>query len=175
MRARVMVWPAAIVVLVAVAAVLANLGDNVAEGRTSFLNDFKARYPAVVGTRLDSCGTCHLDWDGGGTLNAYGEAYLSSGLAAIESADSDGDGTSNLNEINALFMPGLSCATYTDAINAPVDLVNYVDPLRPACTVTTPTPTASPTPTPTRHPRLRLRPHPRLRPHHAVPDTHATR
>ncbi|HLA19238.1 MAG TPA: hypothetical protein VJ253_07940, partial [Dehalococcoidia bacterium] len=148
---------AAATVAVAILAVSESNGPTKSEGFNSDLNGFKAQYPAVVGTRLDTCGTCHLDFDGGGTLNAYGDAYLNSGsFTAIESLDSDGDGASNLTEINALFMPGLSCTTYTQAVNPPAGLADYVDQANIGCVSGTPTPTptatSTPTPTPTATP-----------------------
>src|SRR3990172_2302108 len=153
-HSRKIVWPAAIVMVLVAWAAVSNLPENNAEGSDSYLNAFGTQYPAVVGTRLATCGTCHYDFGGDGTLNDYGQAYLDSGssFTAIESLDSDADGTSNLNEINALFMPGLSCTTYTLAIGAPVNLADYVDPLNPGCSAAPPTPTASPVPTATAPP-----------------------
>ncbi len=66
---------------------------------------------------VGSCQWCHMTYgyDGSGdimeTLNPYGEAYLNAGRSAgsfgsIEGNDSDGDGHSNIQEINALSYPG---------------------------------------------------------------------
>jgi hypothetical protein len=66
---------------------------------------------------VGSCQWCHMTYgyDGSGdieaTLNPYGEDYLNSGrssgaCSAIENNDSDGDGYSNIDEINALTYPG---------------------------------------------------------------------
>jgi hypothetical protein len=67
---------------------------------------------------LGSCQYCHAisNYDPGfanfdQTLNAYGAAYLDNGrsaaaLLAIQDYDSDGDGYSNLAEINAVTYPG---------------------------------------------------------------------
>lgn len=102
-------------------------------------------YPALVGTRLDDCQTCHksgtVTYTGGktadlypctychllphpdatvtggapanyaGTLNAFGLAYKNAGrnadaLRAIASLDSDGDGSANDAELNAVRYPG---------------------------------------------------------------------
>jgi hypothetical protein len=96
--------------------------------------NFLAVYPQTAGTKLDSCATCHTGGQGtksavgscqwchmtygydasgniGDTLNSYGLAYFANGrseaaLQAIEGMDSDGDGYSNLTEINALRYPG---------------------------------------------------------------------
>ncbi|WMW26240.1 PGF-CTERM sorting domain-containing protein [Methanolobus sediminis] len=58
----------------------------------------------LSGTDLDSCSICHGD----STLTPYGADVLASGLdfASIENNDSDEDGFSNIEEINALTSPG---------------------------------------------------------------------
>ena len=66
---------------------------------------------------LGSCQWCHVTYgyDGSGiiwdTLNPYGKDYFTNGrsvsaLAAIENIDSDGDGYSNITEIDAIRYPG---------------------------------------------------------------------
>jgi hypothetical protein len=110
------------------------------QGDTDSAN-FRAANPDKVGTKLDSCTTCHSGgtYTSGGktttlgscqwchyitnyganstpenllkTLNAYGLAYKENGrnaaaLQAISGLDSDGDGFTNLVEINALTYPG---------------------------------------------------------------------
>ncbi|MBI5090901.1 MAG: DUF5011 domain-containing protein [Candidatus Hydrogenedentes bacterium] len=75
--------------------------------RTAYLTNAKAKYPSITGTKLDSCTLCHNSpFDG--SRNPYGADLLTAGLdfAAIETADSDGDGASNKDEIVALFFPG---------------------------------------------------------------------
>jgi hypothetical protein len=68
-------------------------------------------------TVLGSCQWCHYKYgydksgDITATLNTYGQAYKAAGrtaaaLKSIENADSDSDGYSNLQEINALTYPG---------------------------------------------------------------------
>jgi len=68
-------------------------------------------------TTLGSCQWCHYKYgyDRSGnitaTLNVYGKAYYDNGrtaaaLKAIENLDSDGDGFTNIQEINALSFPG---------------------------------------------------------------------
>jgi len=66
-------------------------------------------YPAMVGSRIDTCSLCHLGSPP--ALNSYGSDYLSHGrnaaaAAAIAGLDSDGDGFTNLQEIQALTFPG---------------------------------------------------------------------
>jgi hypothetical protein len=81
--------------------------------RTAFFNT----YPSAVGSRLDDlpsnadhCGVCHLNFDGGGTRNAYGsavEARINAGRTAaqaitdIQNDDSDTDGHTNLTEVTS--------------------------------------------------------------------------
>jgi len=73
------------------------------------LTRVESKYPALVGTRLDTCSICHTSSIPG--LNPYGAAYRSNGrstaaLTAIEGQDSDRDGFTNIQEINALKFPG---------------------------------------------------------------------
>lgn len=58
------------------------------------------------GTQLDNCMTCHR-WKSA-KKNAYGSDYEKAGFAfeAIEKHDSDGDGFSNIEEIDAGTFPG---------------------------------------------------------------------
>ena len=73
-----------------------------------WLGDFNSEY-GTGGTRLDTCGLCHLNF-GTGSRNPYGSAFDNAGgpdnpaaaFAAIEGAFSDSDLTSNLDEITAL-------------------------------------------------------------------------
>jgi hypothetical protein len=96
---------------------------------------FLAVYPDKAGTKLDHCSLCHTGgqdakgnplgscqychytygYDAHGnindTLNAYGKDYLGHGRSSgavrdIEGLDSDGDGYSNIVEINAERFPG---------------------------------------------------------------------
>ena len=69
----------------------------------------RTKYPDITGTRIDSCSLCHT-----GSipdLNPYGSAYLANGrnlaaFDAIQNADNDGDGFTNIQEITALTFPG---------------------------------------------------------------------
>lgn len=100
-----------------------------------YRNDFNNTY-GTGGTQLDSCGVCHYNFGGGGTLNSYGLAFLGSGhnFGAIEGTDSDGDGFSNGHEITVSFtMPGLACEDLGSTTGAPGDLADYVDPSNPGC------------------------------------------
>lgn len=75
------------------------------------LSSFETAYPAAVGTRIDACLLCHVNANPNNspsTRNSYGTAYAGAGhnFASIASADSDGDGFTNLVEINAHSFPG---------------------------------------------------------------------
>lgn len=76
-----------------------------------YLSSFNSRYGTADGI-LDTCTTCH---GGGYSLNAYGADFLAefnnlnnanAALAAIEMLDSDGDGDTNILEIEARTFPG---------------------------------------------------------------------
>ncbi len=73
----------------------------------SYLDSFNAQY-GTTNTRLNTCGLCHIDPAGGGARNPYGIDYANNGhsFTAIEGNDADGDGFTNLAEINALTFPG---------------------------------------------------------------------
>ncbi|HMN63049.1 MAG TPA: hypothetical protein PJ988_21965, partial [Anaerolinea sp.] len=95
--------------LLLVAGFLAFTHWSTAQANTPDINNVHTRYPAMVGTRIDSCSLCHTSSIP--SLNPYGSAYKSNGrslsaLVAIEGLDSDGDGSSNLQEITALTFPG---------------------------------------------------------------------
>ena len=86
---------------------LASLLSPIATARPPYLDAFNERY-GTEDTKLDACITCHFNPGGGGPRNPYGEAYQDSGMdfAAIEDLDSDGDGFTNIENINALTFPG---------------------------------------------------------------------
>jgi hypothetical protein len=73
-----------------------------------YLKTFEKTYPAAAGSRIDACNLCHNSPEGGDARNPYGLSYASSGqiFAAIENTDSDGDGYTNLQEIQSLTFPG---------------------------------------------------------------------
>lgn len=75
-----------------------------ATAKSSFLGDFNAMY-GTASTPLDSCALCHTSVP---ALNGYGSDWKNSSknFSAIEGRDSDGDGWSNIEEIQALTMPG---------------------------------------------------------------------
>lgn len=67
-------------------------------------NEFKAAYPAAKA--LHNCKTCH---EATPKLNYYGNDLQANANnpKAVESLDSDGDGKTNLEEINAGTNPGV--------------------------------------------------------------------
>src|SRR3990172_4668269 len=71
---------------------------------SKYLSDFNATY-GTAGTALGDCTVCH---SGVPQLNPYGQAFKNAGhsFSAIESQDSDGDGFSNITEIDARTFPG---------------------------------------------------------------------
>ncbi len=97
---------------------------------SSYLSAADNQYPKIIGTKLDSCQLCHPS--GGYALNPYAQDYRAAGhsFTAIEQADSDKDGFSNIVEIDALRWPG-------DASDFPA-----------AAATNTPTPTRTNTPPP---------------------------
>jgi len=123
------------------AAVSANGGD---------LDKALAKFPSLLGTRLDSCNLCHTS---GSSLNPFGSAYRSNGrnanaFSAIEGLDSDRDGFTNLQEITALTFPG-------NANDKPASVPTSTPTRQPTNTPTraaTNTPTRIPTNTPTQAP-----------------------
>jgi hypothetical protein len=106
---------------------------GIAYAKSGYLTDFTATYGASAG---GSCLTCHTS---GSTRNAYGSAFGSANhvFAAIEGLDSDGDGFTNIAEINAGTFPG-------DAASHPAP----TPPPPPPAPAPTPTPAPAPAPTP---------------------------
>ncbi|MFU8766931.1 MAG: Ig-like domain-containing protein [Candidatus Methanoperedens sp.] len=90
---------------------IALLGAQQASAIFQYSSTFNAEYN-TSGTRIDTCTICHTSVP---ELNLYGAdlenqlanaTSLSEGLSAIESLDSDGDGFTNIDEINNLTFPG---------------------------------------------------------------------
>lgn len=79
-----------------------------AESQPEYLSEFNSHYD-TRGSRLDTCQTCHTGASGNkNNVNPYGTDWAGAGydFAAVEGADSDGDGFSNIDEINAETFPG---------------------------------------------------------------------
>jgi len=144
--------------LLLVAGFLAFTHWSTAQANTPDINNVHTRYPAMVGTRIDSCSLCHTSSIP--SLNPFGTAYKSNGrslaaLAAIEGLDSDGDGSTNLQEITALTFPGdpgdKPAAPTSTPTNTPTRTPTQ-PPTNTPTSVPTNTPTSAPTNTPTNTP-----------------------
>jgi hypothetical protein len=73
-----------------------------------YLSQFNDKY-GTSGGKLDSCLTCHQSQAAGkDNLNPYGTDFAGANhdFAVIEGKDSDGDGVTNLDEINKGTFPG---------------------------------------------------------------------
>ena len=117
-----------------VAAVFVGSVAGPAHAKSGYLSAFRTQYPAAAGSRIDVCGLCHTNVP---QRNAYGSAFRDAGrkFPPIEALDSDGDGATNLREIQAFTFPG-------DSADTPPALAS-------------PTPTATPPPaTPTATPGM---------------------
>ena len=87
------------------------LAASSAEAVSGYLATFETTYAQAKNSRIDVCLLCHANADPntqGTTRNSYGTAFgtASHSFAAIQAADSDGDGFTNLIEINAFSFPG---------------------------------------------------------------------
>ena len=78
---------------------------STAHARSSYRTQFNTTYPAS--TAIGTCTLCHPGGDTG-SFNGYADAFSANNnnYRAIETLDSDGDGFSNITEINALTFPG---------------------------------------------------------------------
>ena len=65
----------------------------------NYLTDFNNTY-GTAGSRIDNCGLCHYDFNGGGVHTPYGEDFLNNNYSVINIGlfDSDGDGFNNDQE-----------------------------------------------------------------------------
>lgn len=76
-------------------------------------NVFETKYAISESSRLDSCTVCHTSTSQPVTFNSYGAALDAvagltdiATLTAVENLDSDGDGWTNLQEIQFHTFPG---------------------------------------------------------------------
>ena len=88
-----------------------SLISNPALAVSRYTTDFNQTYGtngSFGGTTVGSCVSCHPGLDGSGGMNRYGTDWRAFGqnFNAIEALDSDQDGYSNIDEINAGTQPG---------------------------------------------------------------------
>ena len=122
--------------------VAALFGSTTAEAGPDCAAVFDATYPNSQTQALANCQTCHQSSGGGGNYNVYGLDLRDNGalgagfscsvgdfvaaLRAVESFDSDGEGSMNLVEIEANAQPGWCVATSgsgcNNAVGAPPDI-----------------------------------------------------
>ena len=101
-------------------AVVVMAGYGTVNASSSFLRTFLTTYPSASSTQLNSCGICHVNPAGGGARNSYGSDFANASIgnhtynATLAARDSDGDGYTNLVEINAATFPG-NAASYPAA------------------------------------------------------------
>jgi hypothetical protein len=112
-------------------------------------------YPNIAGSRIDSCSLCHTSAP---NLNPYGAAYkaLGRGNASsfhmIEALDSDGDGYTNIQEINALTFPGNAADFPQTPTNTPTAIPPTATPTNTSVPPTATNTSVPPTPTDSAYP-----------------------
>ena len=103
---------------------VALVGIPEVSARSGYLSSFNTLY-GTSNTNLDSCDTCHITKADRNPYGADMDAEMLAGatdeqaLINIEPLDSDGDGYTNIDEINALTLPG-DAADYPVANQPPV-------------------------------------------------------
>ena len=105
----------------------------------NILDEWRDRYPDS-NSDLVECQLCHQNPGGSSPWNTYGNA-LNERIAnpfnsdqvilafrLLERSDEDGDGVSNLDEINDGFQPGWTQGDNNDVFNTDSDIVDTVAP-----------------------------------------------
>ena len=99
---------------------------SMAYGLSSYLSSFNTTY-GTAGTPIAVCALCHPAGGGNSAtnLNNYGIDYANNGYnyAAIANLDSDGDGYTNIVEINARTFPG-DATSHTTAADTTAPVVS---------------------------------------------------
>lgn len=108
---RIMMIVSGAIILLAV--MIASSSPQSGSAAPGDLSSAMAKYPSLSTSSLNTCDLCHTASIP--SLNPYGAAYKSNGrntaaFGAIENIDSDGDGFTNIQEINALTFPGNSAS-----------------------------------------------------------------
>lgn len=128
-------------VLILLAVMIASTEPQSGSAAPGDLGSAVAKYPVLNFSTLMTCDLCHTA--NIPSLNPFGSAYKSKGrntaaFGTIENLDSDGDGFTNLQEINALTFPG-------NATSHPVSPTATTPPLPTSTSV--PVFTSTPIPT----------------------------
>ncbi|MEM9081104.1 MAG: hypothetical protein AAGC74_10480 [Verrucomicrobiota bacterium] len=126
------------------------LATEAANAFSSYLNTWRSIYPNSASENGVNCALCHRSTSGGNGWNFYGWAMreerfnnglnISAAILAIENLDSDGNGDSNLDEINADTQPGWTIGNVnthffkngTTTLNQPPPSQGTPDPAAPA-------------------------------------------
>jgi len=121
------------------------LAPETAQAFASYLTAAVTKYPQINNSKLNECILCHTSNTSPKALNVYGRAFKNSGFNfdTIANLDSDGDGFTNIAEINALTFPG-NRADFPQATAVPT--ATTPPTAIPTATATVP-PTATPSPT----------------------------
>ena len=93
-----------------------------AYAQSPYLSSFNSTY-GTSGTVLNTCNLCHPNYPNSFARNGFGSDYASGGHlfnATLEGKDSDGDGFTNIQEINARTFPGDPNSKPATANQAPV-------------------------------------------------------
>ena len=104
--------PGALGVIALLSAVISAIGFSVLSPPASSLPEYLSQFNKKYGTsggKLDSCMTCHQSQAASkDNLNPYGTDFAGANhdFATIEGKDSDGDGVTNLDEIQKGTFPG---------------------------------------------------------------------
>ena len=94
-------------IFVRIIVILGLLIPTLAFATPGIMKKFIGIYPEIKDSQLASCRTCHMP-AGEDFLNSYGVALKENLLdfSAVEGLDVDGDGASNIEEIQASQLPG---------------------------------------------------------------------
>lgn len=90
---------------------------STAKANTADVDVWLSVYPTSQSYANFNCNICHMNIAQSTNLNAYGNAYRNAGrgiagsFVAIQGADSDADGSSNLVEVTAGSNPGSNAST----------------------------------------------------------------
>jgi len=120
-------------------------GAERAEARPTYFDTFTSYYGILPNGHLDTCGVCHVNFEGTGIRNPFGtlveqQLYIgktiTQSLIDVELMDADGDTFTNGDEIMIHdTLPGFSCVNYYEALNPPLVYHTYCEPLVATCLI----------------------------------------